>query len=88
MFTITIQLVLLFYHQLTTGVDFYPFNGVRFTKPAERRMEQAVNGVLMGLPVAGFFFQIDGLIYYGVAYYFILLAVECATWWVPSLRRL
>jgi len=85
MIAITFQLVLLLYHQLTTGIDLYPFNGVRSTKLAERRTEQAVNGVLMGLPVIGFVFRIDGLIYYAVAYYFILLAVEVATWWMPYL---
>jgi hypothetical protein len=85
MFVVLIQLLLLGYHQFTTAVDLFPFNGVRFTKASERRVEQAVNGLLMGLPVVGFLFHIEGLIYYGVAYYFILLAVECATWWVPYL---
>jgi hypothetical protein len=80
---IALQLVLLVFHQLTTALDFYPFNGVRHTKLTERRVEQAVNGLLMGLPPIGFIFHIDPLIYYGVAYYFILLSVECATWWMP-----
>ena len=83
MIALIFQISLLVYHQVTTGIDLYPFNGVRSTKPVERRIEQAVNGVLMGLPVIGFIFQIDWIIYYGVAYYFILFAVECATWWMP-----
>ena len=85
MLAIAFQLLLLVYHQVTTGVDLSPFNGVRHTKVAERRLEQAVNGVLMGLGPIGFTFRIEPLIYYGVAYYFILFAVECATWWMPYL---
>ena len=83
MFTVIIQLVLLAYHQVTTAFDFYPFNGVRFTKSSERHIEQAVNAVLMGLPIVGFSLHVTWLTYYGVAYYFILFSVECATWWVP-----
>lgn len=78
-----LQCLLLAYHQFTTWVDLYPFNGVRFTKPSERRIEAAVNLTLMSLPIAGFAARIEPLIYYGVAYYFILFAIECATWWLP-----
>ena len=81
--TLAVQCLLLSYHQFTTLVDVYPFNGVRFTKPKERYVEAVVNFVLMGLPILGFAFGYEPLMRYGVAYYFILFAVECATWWLP-----
>jgi hypothetical protein len=79
------QLALLAYHQATTLLDFFPFNGVRYTKRSERLAEAAVNLVLMALPPIGFGFAIRPLMMFGCAYYFILLAIECATWWAPYL---
>lgn len=81
--TLLAQITLLAYHQLTTWCDFFPFNGVRFTKIAERRAEATVNFILMALPPIGFGFHLEPLIKFGVVYYFILFAIECATWWLP-----
>jgi hypothetical protein len=81
--TILTQLVLLVYHQAATLCDFFPFNGVRFTKPKERRIEALVNFVLMVLPPIGFWFRLEALMSFGLVYYFILFAVEGATWWAP-----
>jgi hypothetical protein len=80
---IIFQLALLAYHQTTTLVDFFPFNGVRFYKRHETFLEAGVNFVLMSLPVVGFILGATALMKFGVAYYFILFAVECATWWAP-----
>jgi hypothetical protein len=79
------QLALLAYHQATTLCDFFPFNGARYTKRSERRVEAAVNFVLMALPPIGFGFGVRPLMMFGCAYYFILFAVECATWWAPCI---
>jgi hypothetical protein len=77
------QIVLLVYHQITTLCDFFPFNGVRFTNRNERLLEALFNFVMMALPPIGFWFRWEPLMYFGAAYYFILFAVECATWWAP-----
>jgi hypothetical protein len=77
------QLGLLAFHQATTLCDFFPFNGARFTKRSERLAEAAVNLALMALPPIGFGFGVRTLMIFGCAYYFILFAVECATWWAP-----
>jgi hypothetical protein len=80
---ITLQIVLLFYHQTTTLCDFFPFNGARFYSLREKLAEAGVNLILMSLAPVGFIFDLPSLKYFGVVYYFILLAIEFATWWGP-----
>ena len=78
-----LQLVLLVYHQIFTLFDFYPFNGARFSKPAERIGEAAFNGLLMAATPIGLLFQVTPIIRFGAPFYFILFACEIATWFVP-----
>lgn len=80
---ICLQAALLLYHQATTWFDFFPFNGVRFYSRGETVGEAGVNLVLMGLPLAGSLLASPALLKFGVVYYFVLFAVECATWWGP-----
>ncbi len=82
---ITLQLLLLAYHQFTTQVDLFPFNGARFYQRWEKVLECAVNGVLMSLAPVGFLLGIRALMWYGVFYYFILFLEEIRVWWVPYL---
>ena len=79
------QLVLLAYHQITTLIDFYPFNGSRNYSRNQKLAEAGSNFILMGLAPIGFYFHIHGLMVYGVIYYFILFAIELIIWWVPYL---
>ena len=83
LFAIFVQVVLLLYHQLTTWIDFFPFNGVRFYTKKERLVECLSNGVLMTLPIIGFVFQIKMLMNYGIVYYCILFLIELKVWWLP-----
>ncbi len=82
-----LQVVHLLYHQITTLFDFFPFNGVRFYSRRERIIEAGVNLVLMSLPPIGFALRVRPLMLFGVVYYFVLLAIEFATWWIPYLFR-
>ena len=77
------QLVLLAYHQVTTLVDFFPFNGARFYSRKEKLTEAGANAVLMSLAPIGFIFHLRALMIYGVIYYFVLFVVELITWWIP-----
>ncbi len=77
------QIVLLVYHQATTFLDLFPFNGVRNYARHERLVEMGVNAVLMGLAPLGFAFDIHALQIYGVIYYFFLFLTELLIWWVP-----
>lgn len=79
------QLALLIYHQVTTLVDLFPFNGARNYSRGEKLAEAGTNFVLMGLPVVGFGLHVTGLMKFGVVYYFILFAIELIIWWVPYL---
>jgi hypothetical protein len=81
------QLLLLTYHQITTLVDFYPFNGARHYTWKEKLGEAAFNAVLMSLPPIGFGFHIRGLMMFGLVYYFFLFAVELIIWWVLYLTE-
>lgn len=77
------QLVLLSYHQLTTLVDFHPFNGARNYSPKQKLAEAGYNAILMSLAPVGFYFHIRSLMIFGVIYYFILFSIELIIWWVP-----
>lgn len=77
------QATLLLYHQATTWLDLFPFNGVRFYSRGETIAEAGGNLVLMGLPLVGRLLDSPALLKYGVVYYFVLFAIECATWWGP-----
>ncbi len=77
------QLLLLAYHQTTTWLDLYPFNGVRGYSRNERLAEAGANAVLMSLAPIGFVFRIEALMIFGVFYYFILFGIELIIWWVP-----
>jgi hypothetical protein len=79
------QVLLLGYHQITTLVDLYPFNGARHHRARERFIEAGVNAVLMSLAPIGFGLQIHGLMLFGTIYYFALLFAEVIIWWVPYL---
>jgi hypothetical protein len=79
------QVVLLAYHQATTLLDFFPFNGARHYNRKEKLAEAGVNAVLMALPPVGFLFHVRALMVFGVVYYFVLFAFELMIWWVPYL---
>jgi hypothetical protein len=77
------QIVLLVYHQASTYLDLFPFNGARNYSRQERLAEMGVNAVLMGLAPLGFAFGIRALQFYGVVYYCVLFLTELVIWWVP-----
>jgi len=77
------QIVLLIYHQTTTFVDLYPFNGARNYSARERLIEMGVNALLMSLAPIGFTLNVHGLMLFGAIYYFVLFGVEIVIWWVP-----
>src|SRR4051812_17935431 len=80
---VTSQLILLGYHQVTTWVDLHPFNGARHYSRKEKLAEAGANAVLMSLAPIGFGFHVKALMTFGVAYYFVLFAIELLIWWVP-----
>jgi hypothetical protein len=80
---LTCQVLLLLYHQATTSVDLYPFNGARFYSSREKAGEMAINAVLMVLAIVGTARKQPALFHYAVIYYFALFAIELIIWWVP-----
>jgi hypothetical protein len=84
-YAILCQLVLVVYHQVTTLVDLFPFNGARSYTGRERIAEAGVNAILMSFAPIGFIFRIQGMMLFGVCYYFALFAAELIIWWIPYL---
>jgi hypothetical protein len=81
--TIFCQILLLVYHQLTTHVDFYPFNGARNYSRREKLAEAGINLVLMSLAPVGWVLHIHPLMIYGAIYYYFLFSAELIIWWIP-----
>jgi len=79
------HILLLVYHQVTTWLDFYPFNGARNYSPKEMGAEAGVNAILMSLGPVGFGLRIKWLMITAVIYYFMLFAAELIIWWIPYL---
>jgi hypothetical protein len=77
------QILLLAYHQVTTHVDFHPFNGARNYSRGEKLAEAGINLILMSLAPVGFALHVHGLMIYGVIYYCFLFAAELIIWWIP-----
>lgn len=84
-FTVVCQLLLLAYHQVTTLIDFHPFNGARHYSRNEKWAEAGTNAVLMSLAPIGFALHVGPLMTFGAYYYFVLFGVELIIWWVPYL---
>jgi hypothetical protein len=80
---LALQILLVAYHQATTLLDFYPFNGARFARLRERLLEAGFNFLLMAPAPIGILLGWSGAIRLAAAYYPILFLCEVATWWVP-----
>jgi hypothetical protein len=81
------QVLLLLYHQTTTFVDFFPFNGARFYSRREKTGEMAINAMLMILAIVGTVRNHSGLFFYAVVYYWVLFGIELIIWWLPYVVR-
>lgn len=80
---VSCQVLLLVYHQATTLLDLFPFNGSRHYRTREKLAEAGVNAVLMSLPPIGFLLHVRPLMGFGLVYYFVLFAFELIIWWIP-----
>lgn len=71
----------LIYHQLTTNVDFFPFNNIRNYTAKQRIAEASVNFITMGFPIVAI--AIKNHILTGIACWFLgfLLCGEYLSWW-------
>ncbi|MEI3613879.1 hypothetical protein [Pseudogracilibacillus sp. SO30301A] len=78
-----LQIVTLIYHQVTTRVDLYPFNAVRFYSEKERQIETTVNGVVMGIPIIFTLTQNPILISIGGCIWILIITGAILNWWLP-----
>ena len=78
---VLLQIVHLVYHQVTTLVDFYPFNNIRAIPLRMRLIESGVNLVTMGFPIVAFLSGDRGWMKAGLFFYGFLLFGEFMSWW-------
>jgi len=78
-----IQVITLFYHQITTRFDFYPFNGVRHYSVKERRVEALVNGIVMVIAIILSITQIPALIAISGVIWTLIMFGAILNWWLP-----
>jgi hypothetical protein len=83
MWTIALSLNILHlaYHQVTSNIDFFPFNNIRNYTTKQRIAEVSVNFVTMGFPVAAILLK--NHLMTGIACWFLgfLLCGEYLSWW-------
>jgi hypothetical protein len=86
-FALSLPVLALVYHQLTTNLDLFPFNNVRDSTPAERLKEGLSSGIIMLLPIifiilAGLFHS-NVLGYIAAGWGFFIFIGASLTWWPP-----
>lgn len=80
---LAIQVFALFYHQLTTRCDLFPFNGVRYYSVEERRKEALVNGIMMVIPIILSATKIPVLIGVSAVIWSFIGLGAILNWWFP-----
>ncbi len=78
---LTLNIIHLVYHQLTTNFNFFPFNNVRSYTLRQRLKEASIHGGLMTFCIISLIW--DNKLVVGIAtlYLFILLVGEYFSWW-------
>jgi hypothetical protein len=78
---LTLNILHVAYHQLTTNFDFFPFNNIRHYTMKQRIAEVSVNFITMGFPVLSLLLDNHTMI--GIACWFLgfLLCGEFLSWW-------
>ena len=80
---LTLNIIHLAYHQVTSNFDFFPFNNIRNYTFKQRIAEVSVNLVTMGFPVVAMAIKDHTMI--GIACFFLgfVLCGEYLSWWKP-----
>ena len=81
---ISLSVVLLAYHQVTTWVPLFPWNDVGKYSRKELILETGINGLLMGTATVCLLLGNSGFFhFYPLFYYPFLFFGECVDWWIP-----
>jgi hypothetical protein len=78
---LTINIIHLAYHQITTNVDLFPFNNIRHYTTKQRLMEVGINGVIMMFPVVALSLQNKKMIEISCWVLGVTLVMEFMAWW-------
>jgi hypothetical protein len=81
---LTLSILLLVYHQVTTCVPLFPWNDVQKYSKREMFLEAGTNGLFMLIAVCCLATGNVGFSHwYPLIYFPILLLGECVDWWIP-----
>jgi|GEM_PF-1565976 len=80
-----IQFFTLGYHQITTRIDLFPFNGARHYSVRERRIEAFVNGIIMCIAIVLSITQTPLWIGISGVIWTIIMVGAVLNWWIPYL---
>lgn len=86
-FALSMAILLLIYHQLTTLVPMFPWNDVGKYSTKELVLEAGINGVLMFIGVLSILATKKILYWYALFYYPMLFVGECVDWWIPFFSK-
>lgn len=82
-YLLLLQVATVLYHQVTTRIDIYPFNGVRHYSVKERRNEALINGIIMVIPIMLTFTRLPILIGIGGLLWTLVVVGAILSWWLP-----
>lgn len=69
------------YHQITSQIDFYPFNNIRHYTRKERLLEVLVNGLFMVFPVIAMLMNNPTMIQISCWILGLIIIGEFLSWW-------
>jgi hypothetical protein len=71
----------LVYHQVTSNIDFFPFNNIRHYTLKQRLLEVGINGVVMAFPIAALWMHNKKMIEISCWILGVTLVMEFTSWW-------
>jgi hypothetical protein len=80
-FALSLNILHLAYHQITTQIDFYPFNNIRHYTLKERLLEVSINGLFMIFPVVALLLDNSVMIQISCWILGSIIIGEFLSWW-------
>lgn len=84
-FSICLQVILLFYFEMITLVNLYPWNDLSNYTKKEKWMEALINGFVIFMSLCLYLTHIKILMFIAVVCYFVFFIMQLLVWWLPYL---
>lgn len=83
LWAVVLQVLLLFYFEVTTLVDLFPWNDLSNYSSQEKIVEATVNGIIILIGSGLFITKIKWLMGFSVVLWLVFLFMQLLTWWMP-----